>query len=452
MNLLYIVSKKEFDLTLGRYLQNYCNVFFVTNHPAETIFFQSNKQQPIDALSQITRYPKAQPDKATELQWQNILEDVECYKLSSDKTEKKQIKEFFFNYIGFLLSIFKENKIDVCLCHERDFIDTACAQIAANITGCPIYYLSTGFFRGQTLTVAPERIRFTDCETWEERISKKLDMPKLAQNLPPKRFPKRPLVDPPVLALWLSRVSLSLIPEKKRHLSYLRPKRPMLNRLVHKYKKRKIRSCKQPQRHVKKPFILVPLQGNEVLNLVPNPLGIRSMEHLFQLVVDAVEELNRNRGTGFNIIFKEHPFRPFVIRDSLAKRYHTRAVFFRKFDMNNLLQQATMVVTFNSLAGFEALQGKKPVVMLGPLFYRLKGLVHWPENLEDLPETIWQALNTPIDVKKLDRLIRYLKIKYEVEANRKDLTDQGLYNIAKKVLARDKRNRFQNWAGKHVGT
>ena len=444
MNLLYIVSKKEFDLTLGRYLQNYCNVFFLTNHPAETIFFQSNDQQPINALSQVVRYPKAQPDKTTELQWQNILEDVECYKLSSDKIEKRQIKDFFLNYIGFLLSLFEENQIDVCLCHERDFLDTACAQIAADITGRPIYYLSTGFFRGQTLTVAPERIRFTDCEIWEERISKKLDMPKLAQNLPQKRFSKRTLSNPSVLALWLARMSISLSPKKKRYLSYLRPKRHLWNKLLHKHRKQKIRSYKQPQRNIKKPFILVPLQGNEVLHLVPNPLGIKSMEHLFQLVVEAVEKLNKDRGTRFNVVFKEHPFRPFVIGESFAQRYRTKAVFLRKFDMNKLLQQATMVVTFNSLAGFEALQAGKPVVMLGPLFYRLKGLVHWPGNLEDIPETIWQALNTPIDVKKLNRLIHYLKIRYEVEANRKNLTEQGMYNIAKKVLAKNKqKNHFQ---------
>ncbi len=436
MNLLYIVSKKGFDLTLGRYLQNYCNVFFVTNHPTDPLFFRSNNQHPVDALSQAPRYPKLAPDWIDHLQWQKTLEEVECYRLAQDPIEKKRIKDFFLSYLGFLLTVFEKNRIDVCLCHERDFLDTACAQLAAKILNCPIYYLSTGFFRGQTLSVAPERIRFTDCEIWEKRISQKLDPPAMLQDLPMSRLSDQSVSTPSAISLWLARLGLILNPEKKRYFSYLRPQRPFLNKLIHKYKKHKICSYKQNPKPIREPFILVPLQGNEVLNLVPNPLGIVSMEHLFQVIVEATELLNRDKGTHFNVVLKEHPFRPFVISEDFAQR-HPKAVFFRKYDMAKLLEKTSMVVTFNSLAGFEALQNKKPVVMLGPLFYRLKGLVHWPESLEDLSGIMWQALNTPIDAQKLDRLIRYLKIRYEVKANRKNLTDQGMYHIARKVLARN---------------
>jgi len=103
--------------------------------------------------------------------------------------------------------------------------------------------------------------------------------------------------------------------------------------------------------------------------------------------------------------------------------------------MDQLMQRASLVITFNSLSGFEALQRVKPVVMLGRLFYRLKNLVHWPERQEDLPKTMWQALHSTVDRSRLESLLAYLRCKYEVTASRKRLTSQGLYNIASKILA-----------------
>jgi capsule polysaccharide modification protein KpsS len=93
------------------------------------------------------------------------------------------------------------------------------------------------------------------------------------------------------------------------------------------------------------------------------------------------------------------------------------------------------VVTFNSLSGFEALQRDRPVVMLGPLFYRLKNLVYWPERQTDLPETMWRAIRSTVDGSRLEGLLAYLRCKYEVTANRKRLTSRSLYNIASKILA-----------------
>ena len=46
-----------------------------------------------------------------------------------------------------------------------------------------------------------------------------------------------------------------------------------------------------------------------------------------------------------------------------------------KYPIDRLLTDADIVVTFNSLSGFEALLRYRPVVTLGPAFYTQPGLV-----------------------------------------------------------------------------
>ena len=87
------------------------------------------------------------------------------------------------------------------------------------------------------------------------------------------------------------------------------------------------------------------------------------------------------------------------------------------------------------MAGFEALLKNKPVVMLGPLFYGIPGLVHRPKNLEELPDLMHTALSNPPDEILLNKLVCYLKNVYEVKANRKNLDSKGLYNIACKIFS-----------------
>ena len=436
MNILYLVSKKRFDMILGRYLQNYGRVIFVTNSPGETLSFMENGLTTIDALRAISSYTPVDKKVLSSCPWEKTLAEVECYRLAKSDQEKRRIRDFFLRYLNMLLAVIKKNNIDVCLCHERDFLDTGCAEVASQLSDIRTYYFSTGFFRGKTLSVAPERIRFTDCDIWEKRIQQNLQKPPLAKELPKADYLDEKLKKPSVLSQWLSRLQVVTSPEKRCLLSYLRPKRPLLEAIYHKHKKRKIRSYKQLAVDIKEPFVLVPLQGNEVFNLVKNPFGIKDMEHLSEVVINAVTRLNKRMKTNFQVVLKEHPFRPFVIKENFTRDF-PGTILLRKYDMNELLKKASLIVTFNSLAGFEALQIDKPVVTLGPIFYGLKGMVYQPDKIEALHDAMWQAMTHDTDKEKLGRLISYLKIKYEVEADRRKPTGKGLYNIALKVLAND---------------
>ncbi len=439
MNILYITAKRRFDLVIGNYLRNYAQVFFVTSDPLDDLFFSINGEKPIKSWREAIKLASRKPF-ASEQQAESYLDHVEAYRLETDPARRKWIREIFLSYTVLMERLFQNLNISVCLAHERDFIDTATAQYAAEKTGSKIFYFSSGFFRGRTISVAPERILFTDYETWEQRI-RSADHPEGSRLPPGKDFHRLPFQKGhritikriPRLREYITRLVHELKPGEKNVVRLLRPRRNIIASLRHQMARQRARRLKPDVVSVRKPFVLVPLQGNEILGQVENPLGIRDMEHFCQIVIDAVTEFNRLHGADLLPVFKEHPLRPFVIGDSFI-RANPNAVFLRKYDMDSLMDSASLIVTFNSLSGFEALQRGKPVVMLGPLFYRLKGLVQCPETLNDLPRAIKKAIDSSVDSGKLECLVSYLRDRYEVEANRKALDETSVYNIAARVL------------------
>lgn len=440
MNILYITAKRRFDLALGNYLRNYARVFFVASDPLDHLFFKINGEDPVRAWHEIAQIARKSPKSS--LSVERYLDYVECYRLEKNQERRNKIKNLFTAYTILLENLFSELDISVCLAHERDFIDTASAQCVAEHRGCRIFYFSSGFFRGQTISVAPERILFNDYHAWEKRIETGPSslsgqnaahpgktagaLPfKEAGHIKPRKIPRH--------KEYATRLICMARPGCREPAGLLRPRRNILSSLRHQALKKSARRLKPDNVSIQEPFILVPLQGNEILGQVENPLGIRDMEHFSEVVIRAVHKLNQQYGTRFLPVLKEHPLRPFVISDQFIKA-HPEAIFLRKYDMDSLMKRTSLIVTFNSLSGFEALQLDKPVVMLGPLFYRLKGLVHCPETIKQIPQAMHHAINTPVDKAKLERLLSYLKTRYEVKANKKALDSKGLYNIASRIL------------------
>ena len=440
MNILHLIAKRKFDFTLGNYLKNYGNVIFVASDPLDYLFFKINSAKTVSACEEI-KPGEASTIKPAALKLKRYLNQIECYRLAASEAEKEKIERLFNAYVKLLERLFRENNIQICLAHERDFLDTAAAQCVSENLGTKIFYFSSGFFRGETISVAPERILFTDYEIWEKRIRNFVDTCEntagratTTGKIPIGNKQKLQLKKIPRTREYASRLISSVTPSMRERLKYLRPRRSIISSILHQRERKKARTLEVDSVSLEKPFILVPLQGNEILGQVENPFSIGDMEQLSEMVIKAVRKMNEIYRADFQAVIKEHPLRPFVVGDRFAKA-HPEAIFLRKYDMDELMEQTSLVVTFNSLSGFEALQRAKPVVMLGPLFYRLKNLVHWPERQEDLPETMWQALHSTVDSKKLKGLLSYLRCNYEVRANRKRLTSRGLYNIASKILA-----------------
>ncbi len=434
MNVLYIISKKKFDLTLGKYIKNYAQVFFVASSPLDYLFFQHNGENPVKAYVETGRFLS---DLDTPKVPDDLLNSIGSYYTSEATSQRRKIKRMFHAYTMFLEQYIKIKKIDICAVHERDFIDTAAAQYATAKCNIKIFYLSSGFFRGKTVTVAPERILFTDCQTWEERLRSFQPMAPDSQHGQPKNlsFIDRPPITPKKIPKIKELcIKASMIPDYKirERVKLLRPRKNPLSATINRFKKKRIKIIKSDQINLPDRFILLPLQGNEILKETENIFNIKNMEDLASIAIKAVHDMNSEFGTNFELIIKEHPFRPFVISRRFIK-HNTETIVLRKFDMQNLLDQTSLVLTYNSLAGFEALQKKRPVVMLGPLFYGLKGIVTRPSTIDNLPAAMYQAIHSETDTEKFEKLIRYLNIRYEVNANSRRLNSKDLYNITCRI-------------------
>ncbi len=433
-NILYLISKKKFDIVTGNYLKNYANIIFMASDPMDWLFCKANGEDCVAAY----RYLKKTPDiNIVQSDKENLLARIEQFRLSRSQKECLDIANLFKSYTDFLTDFIQKERIDICITRDRETIDSVALEEAANKTRSQIFFLSSGRFRGETIGLATERFNFTNYKLWEQKLVEfnKKEFDKCGNNkLPFHEKNKINIRTPSKIWEFITLLQYNWNPKYRKNLRLLRPRRPFLTGTQHRLKKK--RAQKLPPDHIALPelFILLPLQGNEILHQVKNPFHVQDMQHLTGIVIDAVTVMNRCFKTNFKLIVKEHPSRPFVISKEF-ERENPEVIFLKKYDMNKLLDATSLLVTFNSLAGFEALLKNKPVVMLGPLFYCIPGLVHRPKNLDELPDVMHTALSNPPDEIILNKLVCYLKNVYEVKANRKNLDSHGLYNIACKIFS-----------------
>ena len=144
------------------------------------------------------------------------------------------------------------------------------------------------------------------------------------------------------------------------------------------------------------PFLYYPLHVPLDLQLTT-----RCREYLDQLSL--IDYLATCVPNGYLLLVKEHPasvgnYNSGRIRGILKRHPHVRLVhpFVNSFD---IIERSESVVTINSKVGVEAVAQCKPVVVLGPTFYRGRGLTLDVEAPKDVPEAIRQALAG----KKLDQ-------------------------------------------------
>jgi len=139
----------------------------------------------------------------------------------------------------------------------------------------------------------------------------------------------------------------------------------------------------------KKPCIYFPL--HLFLDL---QLTTRCPEYLDQLSL--VEYISRCLPYGYSLLIKEHPasigaYSYLRIKKILNHNSHVHIVHPR-INSYDVIENSECVITVNSKVGVEAIVQQKPVITLGPTFYRGKGLTVDVNHLKCLPEAINKAL------------------------------------------------------------
>jgi hypothetical protein len=72
---------------------------------------------------------------------------------------------------------------------------------------------------------------------------------------------------------------------------------------------------------------------------------------------------------------------------------------------HGLIRDAEAMIVINSTVGFESLLYGKPVVALGRVFYRGRGLTTDVDQLADLPQAVARAVATPPDMERIYRFL-----------------------------------------------
>lgn len=139
----------------------------------------------------------------------------------------------------------------------------------------------------------------------------------------------------------------------------------------------------------KEPCIYFPLHV-----LLDIQLTTRCPEYLDQLSL--VEYISRCLPYGYSLLIKEHPasigaYSYLRIKKILNHNSHVHIVHPR-INSYDVIENSECVITINSKVGVEAIVQQKPVITLGPTFYRGKGLTVDLNHLKCLPEAINKAL------------------------------------------------------------
>ncbi len=443
-NILYIVHKKKFDLSLARYLGKFHNIHLLTSDPMAGLFLAAQGEN-------FTQLYNLKIDNTGSLpgEYSNkkLLESTIHYYTYRDREEKARLEKLCYTYLTHMTAFVEEHKIDLAVTIDHPYPDVSCITEVAIIKNIPVCYLSTGFFRGETMTMSLERLDISSPSIWSERLlnAKKREIisPLPIDDIFLEQHPfKTPFK---LLSLW-QKLRYQMNPFWLRNHPDKKPARTITAQWLHRAKKRSSRK-KKPDMEVliPDPFILLTLQGNEICGHVENPLGIKDMEHLALLVTDAVGRLNSTLSDSFHLVIKEHPNRPQVI-SPLFKKRSPKHSYLTNYPLDLLLEKAALVITFNSLTGFEALLKYKPVVAFAPVFYIQPGLGVPVSSLESVTDSLKSALHKGVDKDAVHKLISLLKLHFEIECpgiGRKSISTEGFRTIASKIEG------ILNYAQKH---
>ena len=432
-NILYLIHKKRFDLSLALYLRNFHKVFLITSEPMIGLFLDVQGENNVK-LYKLNPFEK---DKIVEEHHKDALKETEVYNTCRDPKIIHNLKQLCINYMEFMDRFLEKHNINLVITNDLPFLDVACISRVSIQNNIPVCYMGSGFFRGKTITVSLERLNLEHPEIWSKRLSSASTRPVIDTKsllIPP--YSLKPFKNPTVFFSLFQKLRYQRNPFWTSIHPDMKPPRTLMKDIRHKAKKKKARKAKiNAKITIPEPFVLLPLQGNEICRQVANPLGIRDMEHLTLLIIEAISLINRSSYTRLHLIAKEHPNRPEVISPEF-KKLHPEPTYLTKYPIEPLIEKADLICTFNSLAGFEALLKLKSVVTLGPAFYAQRGLAFNVTNINNIANIMKTAIETGTNGEAVDSFVSFLKKNYEIECrdfSRKKISVEGLHKIACRI-------------------
>lgn len=185
-------------------------------------------------------------------------------------------------------------------------------------------------------------------------------------------------------------------------------------------------------------YVFVPMQVETDSQLIlHSPLVGRDMVHFVEVCQKAVADA----APDCRVVVKLHPANLGKIDyTELAKRYPD-VVFLKGGKIGELIKNSEAIITINSTVGFEALTYYKPVLTLGNCFYNVEGVVHRVRSLNDLSDTLVNAIQQPVDKTRIDQLLYYLYADYFAHGSWKDFSSTSFEQVSSKIATLLNSNR-----------
>jgi hypothetical protein len=433
--ILYLCNKKKFDFVLGKYLSGYFDLKFITSMPEIYIFFKTQGIDDIEILYSRLSNMRCHHLEENEEAIKRICNNIERFAFSSSECEKIAFRKAASHYLAKLKALVQRKAFDLAIAYDRPLLDVACLEEACRALGVSIRFIGTGFFRGDTMDFSAERLELDNNLLWEKRFERFKNSPQRpVPNMPERPFTMPSIISPSKIATLQARLKYSKNPFFLKAHPDIKPARSFFRAIIHRHKKHKFRKLKPYDiEKLNMPFVFIPLQGNEICRQVRNPLNIADMEDLLSKVLGAANTVSKFMERPFRVVSKEHPNRPGVIGKIFKLSHQHNVTFLSSVNLDSLIDKASLIVTFNSLVGFEALQKGKPVITLAPTFYSMPGMAYLPSSLERLPDVMKQAIEHGPNPNMVGQFINMLKTHFQVETpncTRKKIGVTALHNIA----------------------
>jgi len=178
-------------------------------------------------------------------------------------------------------------------------------------------------------------------------------------------------------------------------------------------------------------FLFFPLHDAEDFQLRVRAPHCQNQEFVVQLIAESLP-------IGFKLYTKEHPnFLGGININVLRriKRIPNVRLLPPYVSALNMISAAEAIITVNSTVGFEALVRGKPVITLGPSFYRGKGITFDVDNFYDLPRVIKQAIGSRPDEGLVRKFLYYAVQKtYSGDYTLRDFSEDNIRQVAQAIL------------------
>lgn len=179
-------------------------------------------------------------------------------------------------------------------------------------------------------------------------------------------------------------------------------------------------------------YIFVPLQvvaDSQVI--MYSPLVGNDMALFVRVCYEAVKKV----APDYRLVVKPHPADVEVTDYVELAANYPELLWVTDRPSLNLIENASVVITINSTVGLEGVMLHKPVITLGDNFYNVEGVVQHITAIDQLEKAIETALNEPLDVDRMNRLLYYLYYEYFVHGSWKDYTQKSYAAIADSIEA-----------------